>query len=745
MAANDVPALEEEPSEPARRTRGPRLSANAALVWGLVLAASGVGTIAARQVGADTPHRMVYWGVERIGWTIYPLLAVLVATLLYLPFRRSLLWRLGRPVDKTNDLGLRLRNLVLGAAQHRVPRDRYAGVYHICIYSSIVGLTLVTLILGLDHELWEPLMGEPFLRGPVYLGYKLFGTIAGVLGLAGVGMAIWRRYVAKKRRLQWDVRWEDQAIIAGLTWLLISGFLIEGLRVGADEIRVHPTWSYWAPVAWLVARIFIGLGSSSTLMRNLHNVFWVAHMPVAFAWLALIGFTKLGHLYLAPANAFLRSTEPYGRLTYPHDLMNEEAMASVESFGAGRVQDLSWKQLFETDVCVRCGRCTDACPSHIAGQPLSPMSIIQTLRSHLSEVGPALVASEGAAEPPAPALGMVDAVGEDQLWSCRTCGACMQECPVYIEHVPTIVDMRRWLVMDEARIPATAQSALQNIEQRGHPWRGTALQRTSWMESIGFEVPEYTGEQEYLYWVGCTGALVERNVPVTQSIVRLLVEAGVSFGVLGPLETCNGDPARRLGNEFLYQMQVQQVIEIFREAKVHKIITQCPHCFNTFANEYPDFGGKFEVIHHAQLLSRLVRDGKLKAREGAGQSVTFHDSCYLGRMNGIYEEPRELLRSIPGLDLVEMPRNRSTGYCCGAGGGMIFLEERGGRRVNHVRTEEAAATGADVVASACPFCIQMFEDGIPAVQANETKRLRAFDIAELLEVSVVDHRSSEPR
>jgi Fe-S oxidoreductase len=723
--------------------RASRIRSSTAFIWLAILVAGGGATLVGQRIGTNTPHRLVFWGVEPIGWTVYPLLAVLVATLLYFPFRRADLWRLGRPVDKTDHFGRRVQNLLLGALQHRVPRDRFAGVYHACIYSSIMGLTIVTLLLALDHEVWEPLTGEPFLRGPVYLGYKLFGTVFGVVGLVGVGMAVWRRYIVRYRRLEWDVRWEDQAIVAGLAWLLVSGFFIEGLRIGADEIRVHPDWSYWSPVAWLIARTFIGLGASSTLMRNLHNAVWVAHMPVAFAWLALIGFTKLGHIYLAPANAFLRSVGPYGRLTYPHDLTSEDSMTSITSFGAAGIQDLSWKQLFESDVCVRCGRCTDVCPSNVAGQPLSPMAIIQGVKGQLSLVGPALVADGGAAaDPAAPQRALADTIGEDALWSCRTCGACMQECPVYIEHVPTIVDMRRWLVMDEARVPATAQAALQNIEQRGHPWRGTALQRGSWMETIGIEVPEYTGEQEYLYWVGCTGALVERNVPITQAIVRLLVQAGVSFGALGPMETCNGDPARRLGNEFLFQMQAQQVIEIFSQAKVHKIVTQCPHCFNTFANEYPDLGGHYEVLHHSQLLARLVADGRLRPAAGEHQTVTFHDSCYLGRMNGIFEEPRRLLQSIPGLELIEMPRNRSRGYCCGAGGGMIFLEERGGRRVNHVRTEEAAATGADVVASACPFCIQMFDEGIAATQAGSSKPLRSFDIAELLEVTVVDHPSS---
>jgi Fe-S oxidoreductase/nitrate reductase gamma subunit len=748
MIAEDE-APQAGPASRRERTGGVHLRASAVLVWLALIVASGAGAVAARQISSNTPHREVYWGVTRIGWTVYICLAMLIATLLYLPFRRARYWRLGRAAVKTDNLSQRIRNLTLGAAQHRVPRDRYAGIYHLCIYSSIIALTIVTTLLLIDHEIWQPLAGEPFLRGPVYLGYKLFGTIFGVVGLVGVGMAFYRRYVEKYRRLEWDVRWEDQWILIGLTWLLISGFFVEGLRIGASEIRVHPTWSYFAPVAWVIAKIFIGLGASDTLMTNLHNILWVMHMPVAFLWLSLIAFTKLGHIFLAPANAFLRSTAPYGKLSYPYDLMDEQSAATVENFGAASVRDLNWKQLFESDVCVRCGRCTDACPSHTSGQPLSPMSIIQAVKANLTEVGPALLAAQETGTQPDPAAinTLVAAVGEDQLWSCRTCGACMQECPVYIEHVPTIVDLRRHLVMDEASVPPTAQAALQNIEQRGHPWRGTPLQRTTWMESMGVEIPEYTGEQEYLYWVGCTGALVERNVPITQAIARLLLDAGVSFGVLGPGETCNGDPARRLGNEFLFQVQAQQVVEIFNQAKVHKVITQCPHCFNTFANEYPQFGGNYEVIHHAQLLSRLVKEGKLKAKattDGQSQKVTFHDSCYLGRMNNIYEEPREVLRAIPGIDLVEMPRNRSKGFCCGAGGGMIFLEERGGRRTNQVRTEEAMATGASAVASACPFCIQMFEDAIPALEPDESKRMRALDIAELLEVSVADRPSGQP-
>ena len=296
--------------------------------------------------------------------------------------------------------------------------------------------------------------------------------------------------------------------------------------------------------------------------------------------------------------------------------------------------------------------------------------------------------------------------------------------------------MRRYLVMDEARIPAPAQQALENIEMRGHPWRGATLERTSWMEGLD-DVPLFDGSQEYLYWVGCSGALVERNLPITRSVFRLLREAGASFGVLGAEESCNGDPARRLGNEYLYQTLAQQLVETFKSKQVQKVITNCPHCFNTFKNEYPQFGGEFEVLHHTEFLARALNDGTLRPQHRLDESVTYHDSCYLGRQNGQYDAPREIIEFIPGAELTEMKRSRNKGLCCGAGGGNMWQEEGGDRRVNHVRTEEAVGTGAAEVISNCPFCIQMFEDGIPAIQPEQEGRMRSFDVAELLERAVL--------
>ena len=691
----------------------------------------------------DGPHREIFFNVDNF-WVLYGLLPIVAVILTYGILRRSRVWFLGE-----HDLSLdprtwraivatisnpRQRLALLrrgGLGTERVLQDPYSGVMHLCIMSSMIVLFLVTLLLAIDDYL--PNEQVQILVGDRYLGYSLVGDIFGLIGLVGIGMAVAHRWV--RPRTAWLPTWEDYLIVGGLGTLLITGFLVEGMRIQTSEIAEHPNWSHWSPVGFVVAEMFSRVDTETLL--DAHQALWWFHMVTALSWISLLGLTKLNHLIYAPINAFLKSTAAPGKIPMIKNIEEQE------HFGVSQIEHFSSKQLFELDVCVRCGRCTEQCPADIAGQPLSPMHIVQDLKQHLTDVGERKVANLARGLPiddgldDAPAL-VGGVVRDESLWACRTCGACQTACPVYIEHVRTIVDMRRSLVMEEARMPETVQGTLETLERQGHPWRGTPYTRESWMEEM--EVPAWSGEEEYLYFVGCTGAMVDRAMEISKSVVRLLQEAEVSFGVLGGAESCNGDPARRLGNEYLYQILAAQLIATLDEAGVKKIITHCPHCLNTFLNEYPEMGGNYEVIHHTQLLEKLIDAGKLRPKAGGPrQKVTFHDSCYLGRHNGIYEAPRRILESIPTIDLVEMPRNREQGLCCGAGGGNMWMEEVGKQRVNEVRVQEAIETGAEAACSACPFCIQMFDAGIGTVQMDkdDKDRMGAFDVVELLEAAVM--------
>ena len=675
----------------------------------------------------STASRQIFFNVSP--WPIYVLLSVLTGLLVFGVIRHGSLWAIGKPFnDWRLNIPWRVQNTVrLGVMQDKIRRDKYASVMHWCISSSIIVLTFVTAQVALEDD--TPLS---FLSGNYYLFFSFYGDLFGLIGLIGVSMALYRRYYDDFHRIRWDERIEDHLILWGLFAILLSGFFVESYRISITELENFPEWAKWSFVSYVLAQFNSLFGFSEALLLNMHSISWWVHVLLVFFWLTLIVFTKLDHFLFAPINAFLLRTDSPGRLSRIENIEEQEV------FGVGQIQDFNWKQLFELDACVRCGRCTEVCPANLAGQPLSPMHLIQDLKSHFNEVAP-LVQEAGNKGEDIRAVASKAMVGEvikeETLWACRTCGACVQECPVMIEHVPSIVDMRRFLVMDEAKIPQTAQAALENLEMRGHPWKGTALERTTWMEGLG-DVPIFDGTQEFLYWVGCSGSLVERNLPITKKVFSLIKASGSSFGVLGQEETCNGDPARRLGNEYLYQILAEQLIDTFKQKNVQKVITNCPHCFNTFKNEYPQFDGKFEVLHHTQFLEQAINDGKLKPEKPIDLDITYHDSCYLGRINNEYDAPRNILKSIPGLNVIEMDRNMSKGLCCGAGGGNMWQEEIGARRVNHVRSEEAIDTGADELISNCPFCIQMFEDGIPSVEPNEDDRIKPFDIAEVLYQSI---------
>ena len=626
--------------------------------------------------------------------------------------------------------------VVLGQRKvlQRVSLVDKAGIGHVFIFwgflSFVTSYILLIFLDSIDRDISRTILTDG--------GVKVFVFIIDSLGLAILAALTWalfRRWVAKPHRLSFDLTRSLDAvvIVSVIASLMVFTFLIEGshnalVNQGAIAADAHAA----SPVGTLLGKLFDGLGFDT--LNTLHGAFWWSHLALILGFGMYIPFSKHMHMLGAPLNAFFHDLNARGTL---HPIPDIE---TAESYGANRVQDFTWKELLDGYACAVCGRCTDVCPANLTGKVLSPMHIVEDIKDHLLEVGPGIIKSrrEGNGNGGSTELPVIDhAVSEEAIWDCVTCGACEQECPVAVEHIDSIVDMRRHLVLEQSKMPETARNALRSLETRGHPWAGTKFTRTDWAKGLNVELISENTHPDFLLWVGCTSALEERSQGIARSLVKVLNAAGINFAILGEEETCNGDPARRMGNEYLFQQLAQQNIETLKKHGITQILTGCPHCYNTFKNEYSQFGGNYDVTHHNQLLPDLIEKGKLKISKPLEKRLTYHDSCYLGRHNGIYEEPREILESIPGLEVVEMKgRNRSKGFCCGAGGGHMWIEESRGSRINHVRTQHALDTGAEMVGTSCPFCLQFFEDGI-RVKEQEGK-FQARDLVELLADSLED-------
>ncbi len=544
-------------------------------------------------------------------------------------------------------------------------------------------------------------------------------------------------------------------VVLGLIFLVILTLLI--YRGAQQNTGVFPYPHAWAFASWTLAQILhpLGYGVNSVL----EAVFILAQLGVVMAFLVVVAYSKHLHIALAPANIlFSRRPNALGPLEPMRSggtvLDFEEADPDVDVFGIGKVEDLTWKGMLDLGTCTECGRCQSQCPAWATGKPLSPKQVILDLRDHAFAKAPYILADKAKredlpdavkAEAERPLVGTKEQNGvidPDVIWSCTNCGACVEECPVDIEHIDHIDGMRRHQVLVESAFPQEASTMLNNLERRGNPWGMAEDRRADWITGLGFEVPVVAGKipagVEYLFWVGCAGALDDRAKKTTKAIAELLHTAGVTFAVLGPAEACTGDPARRLGNEFVYTMLAQQNIETLNDAGVKKVIASCPHCFNTIAREYPQLGGNYEVIHHTQLLARLVADGKLSPVTKVEEKITYHDPCFLGRHNKVFTPPREIIDAVPGTTAEEMHRCKNRGFCCGAGGARMWLEERIGKRINTERIEEALALDPDTVSTACPYCLVMLGDAVNAKKAaGEAKpSLEVIDVAQLLVRSV---------
>lgn len=682
--------------------------------------------------------RTDFWniGYPMLGALVYLIGPIAVIAIGYGMYRRLRIWKTAGTYEELGPHSVRalefLRIAVSDLFWHRKfrNRERYAGYMHFAMFWGFSVLLLATTVAAIEFNTEEYLdwtFPTANFRDQTSFAWDIFG---GLLAAIGLGMALWRRYVLKPDRLNSFA--DDGVILALLGGLLFTGFLIEGLRIGATELNpasdlYDRSSAAWSPIGWLFAKALSGVGMTPASMESTHKAFWWTHAAIFLAGLiyAAVGFSKLSHVVISPLNVYFRTLRPRGALRSMGDF------EKLETFGAKDLPDLTWQQTLSFDACTNCGRCQANCPAFAADTPLSPRKLIQDMRTYAEERAPALYLTPQGESPPAPKRSMVhDAAGDEALWACTSCGSCVEACPVSINHIDTIIDMRRFLVLEEGEAPDTALAALQSIEQRGHPWAGTTLTRTSWMEGLDIPTLAEKPDAEVLFWVGCTGSLVQRGVETTRSMARVLKRAGVDFAVLGDEETCTGDPARRIGNEYLWQMQAEQNNQTFTKYDVKKIVTTCPHCFNTIKNEYPQIGGDYDVEHYTAFVGRLLRDGRLKPGEGVVGSVSYHDSCYIARHNGITEEPRFIMSQIPGLQVTEMSRNQEKTFCCGAGGGRMWMDEAG-KRVNHIRTEQFLETEADTVAVSCPFCIQMMDEGLSAKGVSDDKN--SVDLITLLD------------
>ena len=648
--------------------------------------------------------RQIYWNISYI-WAMYVLLLPAFAIFAYGFYRQIRRWRRGTPAARFDQPLTRLKLVFEHAlAQRRTARHTYAGVFHRFISYGFVILTIATTVVALDAD-----FGTAIMRGHFYLYFQsLIVDLFGALVLVGVGLAAARRYISRPSSLVYT----DEAtwILILIAFICLQGFLLEGWRIAVT----NDPWASYSPVGNLIARTSRPFLSDAALL-GAHRFVWWFHLLLSFGVLAWFPYTKMMHVVTAPLSIYTAQLAPLGASLKHIDFEN------TESFGVNSLAAFTWKDLLDLDACTECGRCTAVCPAHTVGKELSPRDIVLGLRDVMRNDG---VTSNAAI------IGSIPATSPVALWQCTTCVACMEACPVFIEQMPKIVDMRRFLVMEEAEFPESMQQAIMSLEKRGHPFSGTNATRMDWADGLDVKHISEALDAEVLLWVGCGGALIERNQKVTRSTALLLDRAGVKFAILGRDEKCSGDPARRIGNEFLFEMLAKDNIENLNKHNVKKVVTSCPHCFNAFRNEYPHLGGNFEVYHHSEYLARLVSEGKLKSIAATNKTVTFHDPCYLGRQNGIYDSPRQLVQITGNGAAVEMARSREKSFCCGGGGGMSFVDEPPDKRVNQERAREALATGADVLAVGCPFCMTMMEDGINARRGDQ--EMRVMDVAELL-------------
>jgi Fe-S oxidoreductase/nitrate reductase gamma subunit len=714
-----------------------------AIALGLLIAAvtvvSGITATLAQWHDDSAVQREVFVNIpsawKLVFYTVLPVLIVYGSVLFSQRVRN---WERGAPDQRgtsRHNVGRRLKDFRAGVYMQTLLRDPAAGIMHSLIYFSFLILLAVTTVLEINHQLPESVK---FLHGDVYRGYAAIGDGAGLMLLAGVLWAAVRRYVQRPYRIRIKSKPEHAVILGTLLAIAVTGF---GSEVWRIALQGRPSFERWSFVGYPLS----GLIDDHANLAGVHQIWWTTHVTSFLVFLAILPVTMLRHMFTSPLNMYLRDRErPKGAMKPMPNLMETE----LESFGASTVEDFTWKQLLDTDACTMCGRCTSVCPAHATGKPLDPREIVLKTGEVMARTGTPAVSPPLGVDPEITvgANSLFERITSEEVWACTTCKACDEICPVNIEILDKILDMRRYLSLMESDFPTELGGAYRAMENSGNPWGLSQAERAGWTNKVeGVPVVE-TGEaldHEYLYWVGCAGSFDDKNQKVTIAMAKLLQRAEIDFAILGPSEQCTGDPARRSGNEYIFQMLATANVESLNSMGVKKIITQCPHCFNTLLNEYPQLGGHFEVVHHSQLLEQLIAAGRLDLTDARlDERVVYHDSCYLGRHNDVYLSPRKVIGSLGGIEVVEAERNGTKGMCCGAGGARMWMEESIGTKVNDARAAELIATGASKVATACPFCYIMLDDGVKGAGADETVQVADISMHLLAALEAADGRAA---
>jgi Fe-S oxidoreductase/nitrate reductase gamma subunit len=675
--------------------------------------------------------RTLLWNISHI-WIMYALFAIALVIFAWGLYKRISFWRKGKSDrERLSDWGKRLKVLLREVfLQKRVRNSRFPAIMHSLIFYSFIVLVVTTLVVMIQYDANELFgLNMTIYQGFVYVFLTIASEMAGLLILVGLGMAAYRRYVTRPETVP-TIR-EDGWVLLLIAAIVVTGFMVEGARITVD----HDPWRMLSFVGWGFSFLFPAMSESAG--RSVHSSLWWFHTVLAMGWIAIIPYTKFFHMLSLPTNAFFSKIAPRGELQR-QDI--EKLMESEEGddlkIGLQKAGEFTWKQRLDFDACVSCGRCEEVCPAYMADREyFSPRQLIARMKDYLDE------ADASGNEEGADAGEAADIVGkafdDEFIWHCRTCGACMEVCPAMIDHVDTLMEVRRNEVLIQGRMPEEAERALRLYETGGNPF-GPQSDRMDWIRQANMRVVGPGEKVDVLYWIGCCVTFDPQKHRIAEDLCRLLEHCGVDYGVLGDDEKCCGDPARIMGQEMLFQQTAKEQVDLIKQREFNILLTGCPHCYNVLRHEYRQFGADFNVVHHTEYIQQLIAGGKILPRSVAGGKIVYHDPCYLGRYQNIYDQPRAILESLPDISKGEMKNRREKSLCCGAGGGHYFMDLKRGERINNLRVQQARDEGADTIVTGCAYCLHMLQDSLKLLDCDET--MRVVDIASLTAESLAGEK-----